>query len=155
MYIKQSKRGVTSTMTTRLTSHDTAQRSGSSNSRSSTGSKSRGQSISPPLATPSFHESAEVQAIVEAVNPIIADSFALYVKTKNFHWHLSGREFRDLHLLFDEQSQEILGTIDVMAERLRKIGGTTIRSIGHIAQVATIEDDDEQYVEPLSMVQRL
>jgi len=97
----------------------------------------------------------EVQGVVEAVNPLIADSFALYVKTKNFHWHLAGSHFRDYHLLFDEQAETLLASIDPLAERLRKIGGTTIRSISHISQLQTIQDDNEDYVSPMEMAQRL
>ena len=90
----------------------------------------------------------ELKAVTEAVNPLIADAFALYVKTKNFHWHLYGSHFRDYHLLFDEQAEAIFDSIDVMAERVRKVGGTTIRSIGHIASSQTIEDDNSAAVPP-------
>src|SRR5215210_1696385 len=81
------------------------------------------------LATPTDLRDREVSAVVNAVNPLIADAFALYVKTKNFHWHLSGVHFRDLHLLFDEQAESIFDSIDLLAERVRKLGGTTIRSV--------------------------
>src|SRR6266850_4416531 len=87
------------------------------------------------LATPTDLKLKEVQAVTEAVNPLIADAFALYVKTKNFHWHVYGSHFRDYHLLFDEQAESVLGAIDSLAERVRKIGGTTIRSISHISQL--------------------
>jgi len=97
----------------------------------------------------------EAQAVTEAVNPLIADAFALYVKTKNFHWHLSGSHFRDYHLLFDEQADAIFASIDVMAERVRRIGGTTIRSISHIGQLQTIEDDNTDFVPAGEMVKRL
>ena len=107
------------------------------------------------LATPTDLKPEEVQAVVEAVNPLIADSFALFVKTKNFHWHLSGRHFRDYHLLFDEHAAEILASIDPLAERLRKIGGTTITSIGHIGRLQTLEDDDDTYVPDMQMIERL
>src|SRR5579862_7639846 len=80
------------------------------------------------LATPTDLTQQEVKAITEAVNPLVADAFALYVKTKNFHWHLSGPHFRDFHLLFDEQADQIFDAIDTMAERVRRVGGTTIRS---------------------------
>lgn len=109
----------------------------------------------PPLATPTDLGADEVRAVVEAVNPLIADSLALYVKTKNFHWHVSGPHFRDYHLLFDEQAEVILESVDILAERLRKIGGGTIRSIGHIANLQTIGDDEEEFVTPLEMVRRL
>ncbi|HLG63143.1 MAG TPA: DNA starvation/stationary phase protection protein [Ktedonosporobacter sp.] len=107
------------------------------------------------LATVTDLTQQEVQAITEAVNPLIADAFALYVKTKNFHWHLSGSHFRDYHLLFDEQADAIFDSIDVMAERIRRIGGTTIRSIGHIGQLQTIQDDNNDFVPPGEMVKRL
>jgi starvation-inducible DNA-binding protein len=107
------------------------------------------------LATVTDLTPQEVQAVTEAVNPLIADAFALYVKTKNFHWHLSGSHFRDYHLLFDEQAEGIFASIDVMAERVRRIGGTTIRSISHIAQLQTISDDNDEFVPPGEMVKRL
>ncbi len=107
------------------------------------------------LATPTDLRPEEVQAVTEAVNPLIADTFALYVKTKNFHWHLSGSHFRDYHLLFDEQAEQILGSIDLLAERVRKIGGTTIRSISHIAELQTISDDNDELVPPGEMIRRL
>lgn len=107
------------------------------------------------LATMTDLTQQEVQAITEAVNPLIADAFALYVKTKNFHWHLSGSHFRDYHLLFDEQAEAIFDSIDVMAERVRRVGGTTIRSIGHIAQLQTIEDDNNDFVPAGEMAKRL
>ncbi len=80
---------------------------------------------------------------------------ALYVKTKNFHWHLAGSHFRDYHLLFDEQAETLLASVDILAERVRKLGGTTIRSILHISQLQTIADDDEDFVPPGEMIQRL
>jgi starvation-inducible DNA-binding protein len=108
-----------------------------------------------PLATPTDLRDREVSAVAAAVNPLIADAFALYVKTKNFHWHLSGVHFRDLHLLFDEQADTILDSIDPLAERVRKLGGTTIRSIGDISRQQTIPDDNDEFVPPQAMVQRL
>jgi starvation-inducible DNA-binding protein len=108
-----------------------------------------------PLATTTDLTAAEAQAIVEAVNPLIADAFALYVKTKNFHWHVSGSHFRDYHLLLDEQADAIFDAIDTLAERVRRIGGLTIRSIGHISQLQTIQDDDDEYVPPAEMMRRL
>ncbi|HOB74907.1 MAG TPA: DNA starvation/stationary phase protection protein [Phycisphaerae bacterium] len=107
------------------------------------------------MATPTDLSSAAVQAVTEAVNPLVADAFALYTKTKNFHWHLSGPHFRDYHLLFDEQAEEILESIDLLAERVRKIGGTTIRSIAHISQLQTIQDDNDEFVSAEDMVRRL
>ncbi len=107
------------------------------------------------LATVTDLTAQESQAVTEAVNPLIADAFALYVKTKNFHWHLSGSHFRDYHLLFDEQAEAIFESIDIMAERVRRIGGTTIRSISHIGQLQTIEDDNSDFVPAGEMVKRL
>ena len=108
-----------------------------------------------PLATVTGLTPKEVQAITEAINPLIADAFALYIKTKNFHWHLAGSHFRDYHLLFDEQADAIFGSIDILAERVRRIGGTTIRSISHIGQLQTIEDDNDDFVPAGEMVRRL
>ncbi len=107
------------------------------------------------LATVTDLRSQEAQAITEAVNPLIADAFALYVKTKNFHWHLAGSHFRDYHLLFDEHADAIFASIDIMAERVRRVGGTTIRSISHIAQLQTIEDDNNDFVPSGEMVKQL
>ena len=107
------------------------------------------------LATPTDLTDREVSAVVDAVNPLIADAFTLYVKTKNFHWHASGPHFRDYHLLFDEQAEGILDSIDLLAERVRKLGGTTIRSVGDISRRQTIPDDNDEFVTPLEMVQRL
>jgi starvation-inducible DNA-binding protein len=91
----------------------------------------------------------------KALNALLADVFALYIKTKNFHWHMEGPHFRDYHLLLDEQSDQIFAMSDDMAERVRKIGGTTIRSIGHIAKLQTIEDDDRQHVAAKEMLSEL
>ncbi len=107
------------------------------------------------LATLTDLKQEEVQAVTNAVNPLIADAFALYVKTKNFHWHLSGSHFRDYHLLFDEHADAIFASIDVMAERIRRIGGTTLRSIGHISQLQTIQDDNNDFVPPGEMIRIL
>ena len=109
----------------------------------------------PPLATPTDLKPNEVQAVVEAVNPLIADAYALYLKTKNYHWHVAGSHFRDYHLLFDEQADQIFASIDPLAERMRRIGGTTLRSIGHISQLQTISDDNDDFVSPENMIQRL
>lgn len=107
------------------------------------------------LATPSGFTSEAVQAITDALNPLVADAFALYVKTKNFHWHLSSSHFRDYHLLFDEHADQIFATIDILAERVRRVGGTTIRSIGHIGKLQTIQDDDTAFVSPADMLHSL
>lgn len=111
--------------------------------------------IPPKLATPNGLKEKGRLEIAEAINPLVADAFALYVKTKNFHWHLSGPHFRDYHLLFDEQGDQILAMVDVLAERLRKLGQTTIHSIGHIRRLQNIKDDDEEFVEAKEMVLRL
>jgi starvation-inducible DNA-binding protein len=108
-----------------------------------------------PLATVTDLTKQDAQAITEALNPLIADLFALYVKTKNFHWHLAGSHFRDYHLLFDEHADQIFAAIDLLAERVRRVGGTTIRSISHIGQVQTISDDNDDFVPAGEMVQRL
>jgi starvation-inducible DNA-binding protein len=115
----------------------------------------KGSIVPKALATSTDLKPTEVRAVTEAVNPLIADALALYVKTKNFHWHLSGRRFRDYHLLFDEQAAAILESVDTLAERVRKIGGPTLRSIGHIGRLQTISDDDEDYVAPQEMIRRL
>lgn len=107
------------------------------------------------LSTPNDLNEKGRQKIAEAINPLIADAFALYVKTKNFHWHLSGRHFRDYHLLFDEQADQIFAIIDILAERIRKLGGTTIRSIGHIGRLQNIKDEDSSFVEPEKMLDYL
>lgn len=96
-----------------------------------------------------------MRKVTEAINPLVADTFALYVKTKNYHWHLSGARFRDLHLFFDEQAEEIFAFTDPMAERTRRIGGTTIRSISHINALQTINDDNEEFRNPDDMIRRL
>lgn len=107
------------------------------------------------LATATDLSPDGVCAVAAAVNPLIADAFALYVKTKNYHWHLAGRRFRDYHLLLDEQADAIFESIDVLAERVRKIGETTLRSIGHIGRLQMIPDDDEEYVPASEMIRRL
>jgi starvation-inducible DNA-binding protein len=96
-----------------------------------------------------------VNDIAGALTALLADVFALYVKTKNFHWHMSGPHFRDYHLLLDEQGDQLFAMTDDIAERARKIGGTTIRSIGHIARVKRIADNDAEYVTPNDMLSEL
>src|SRR6201997_5227837 len=96
-----------------------------------------------------------VSAITGALNPLLADAFALYLKTKNFHWHMSGPHFRDYHLLLDEQGEQIFATTDAIAERVRKIGGTTLRSIGHIARLQRVADNDADFVTPMDMLAEL
>lgn len=107
------------------------------------------------LATPNDLNDMGRDKIAESINPLIADAFAMYVKTKNFHWHLSGSHFRDYHLLFDEQADQIFAMIDVLAERVRKLGKNTIRSIGHIGRLQNVEDDNEAFLEPEKMLQHL
>jgi len=93
--------------------------------------------------------------VATALNQVLADSFALYLKTKNFHWHVSGPHFRDYHLLLDEQATQILASTDLIAERVRKIGDTTIRSIGHIARLSEIRDNDADHVPAKDMLGEL
>ncbi|HEY3642830.1 MAG TPA: DNA starvation/stationary phase protection protein [Xanthobacteraceae bacterium] len=111
--------------------------------------------VAPALDTPTDLSPEAVGAVSEALNALLADTFALYVKTKNFHWHVSGPHFRSYHLLLDEQSQQILETVDELAERVRKIGGTTVRSIGQIARLKRIRDNDDNFVPPLEMLSEL
>lgn len=111
--------------------------------------------VSPDLDTPTDLSSQAVNKVSEALNVLLADAFALYLKTKNFHWHISGRHFRDYHLLLDEQSDQIFATTDQLAERVRKIGGTTLKSIGQIAKLQTIKDNNEDYVPPREMLREL
>ena len=107
------------------------------------------------LNTPTDLGDQARQDISAAVNALLADTFALYLKTKNFHWHVSGPHFRDYHLLFDEQAEEILGMTDDLAERVRKLGGSTLRSIGHIARLQRSSDNDAEYVDPQDMLAEL
>jgi starvation-inducible DNA-binding protein len=96
-----------------------------------------------------------VGAVTGAINPLLADTFALYLKTKNFHWHVSGPHFRDYHLLLDEQGDQIFAMTDELAERARKIGETTLRSIGHIARLQRIRDNDQEFVSAVDMLREL
>ena len=107
------------------------------------------------LDTPTDLDEAAVKAVSEALNGLLATSFALFLKTKNFHWHVSGPHFRDYHLMLDEQAADIFAATDDMAERVRKIGGTTLRSIGHIAKLQNIEDNDAEFVPPAMMLREL
>lgn len=97
----------------------------------------------------------KMAGVAEALNQVLADSFALYIKTKNFHWHVSGPHFRDYHLLMDEQATQILASTDLIAERVRKVGGNTIRSIGHIARLSEIKDNDKDNVPADKMLAEL
>ena len=111
--------------------------------------------VSPELDTPTDLAPAAVEKISASLNTLLADAFALYLKTKNFHWHVSGRHFRDYHLMLDEQSEAIFATTDQLAERVRKLGGITIRSIGQIAKLQTIQDNNDAYVPPREMLREL
>jgi starvation-inducible DNA-binding protein len=136
-------------MASRISSHDlehAPRRSSRSGAQNGTPS---------PLATPTDLGEREVQAITAALNPLVADAFALYIKLKNFHWHLSGPNFRDYHLMFDDFADEVHDSIDILAERVRRVGGTTIRSVGHIANLTRVADDDEALVPPAQMLARL
>jgi starvation-inducible DNA-binding protein len=108
-----------------------------------------------PLSTPTDLGPQATGDIAAAMNAILADVFALYVKTKNFHWHMSGPHFRDYHLLLDEQGDQLFAMTDAIAERVRKVGGSTIKSIGHIARTQRVVDNDTDYVEPLDMLAEL
>ena len=108
-----------------------------------------------PLATPSDIAPQAVTDITGALNALLADVFVLYVKTKNFHWHMSGPHFRDYHLLLDDHGDQLYAMTDDIAERVRKIGGTTIRSIGHIARLQRIPDNDSDFVTPADMLSEL
>ncbi len=107
------------------------------------------------LGTPTDLSSANVSAVTAALNPLVADAFALYLKTKNFHWHVSGPHFRDYHLLLDEQGDQIFAMTDELAERVRKIGGTTLRSIGHVAKLQRVSDNDAEFVAAADMLREL
>src|ERR1700677_1064266 len=108
-----------------------------------------------PLITPTDLGAEASKDIAGGMNGILADVFALYLKTKNFHWHMSGPHFRDYHLLLDEQADQIYAMADPIAERIRKTGGSTLRSIGHIARLQRIKDNDAEYVDPLDMLTEL
>src|SRR5437762_2819488 len=108
-----------------------------------------------PLATPTDLTRSATKDIAGAMNAILADVFALYLKTKNFHWHMSGRHFRDYHLLLDEHADQLFAMTDPIAERIRKIGGLTLRSIGHISRSQRVLDNDADYVEPSDMIAEL
>ena len=107
------------------------------------------------LRTPSDLGENATRDVAAALTTLLADTFALYLKTKNFHWHMSGPHFRDYHLMLDEQSDQILAMTDEIAERARKVGGTTLRSIGHIARLQRIPDNDAPYVTPEDMIAEL
>jgi starvation-inducible DNA-binding protein len=108
-----------------------------------------------PLGTPTDLKAAATKDITGAMNGILADVFALYLKTKNFHWHMSGPHFRDYHLMLDEQADQLYAMTDPIAERIRKVGGNTLRSIGHIGRTQRVLDNDADYVQPLDMLAEL
>jgi starvation-inducible DNA-binding protein len=108
-----------------------------------------------PLNTPTDLKPQATKDISGALNGLLADAFALYLKTKNFHWHMSGPHFRDYHLLLDEQADQLFAMTDPIAERIRKVGGATLRSIGHIARTQRVLDNDAEYVEPEDMLVEL
>jgi starvation-inducible DNA-binding protein len=108
-----------------------------------------------PLATPTDLHAAATKDIAGAMNAILADVFALYLKTKNFHWHMSGPHFRDYHLMLDDQAAQLYAMTDPIAERIRKVGGSTLRSIGHIARTQRVSDNDADFVEPSDMLAEL
>jgi starvation-inducible DNA-binding protein len=109
----------------------------------------------PRLDTPTDLTEEAATEISNTLNVLLADTYALYVKTKNFHWHVSGPHFRSYHLLFDEQATQLFDTTDELAERVRKIGGTTLRSVAHIAKLQTIKDNEQEFVAPLDMLREL
>ena len=108
-----------------------------------------------PLQTPSDLTAAATKEVSAMMNAILADVFALYLKTKNFHWHMSGPHFRDYHLLLDEHADQLFAMTDPIAERVRKVGGLTLRSIGHIARLQRVSDNDAEFVEPSDMLAEL
>ncbi|WP_313801248.1 DNA starvation/stationary phase protection protein [Sphingobium sp.] len=109
----------------------------------------------PDLKTPTDLRSNATKSVAQALNGVLADSYALYFKTKNFHWHVSGPHFRDYHLMFDDQATQILATTDLIAERVRKTGNTTLRSIGDISRHQSVVDNDADYVSPGDMLNEL
>jgi starvation-inducible DNA-binding protein len=108
-----------------------------------------------PLTVPTDLTRSAVKDIAGAMNAILADVFALYLKTKNFHWHMSGPHFRDYHLLLDEHSDQLYAMTDPIAERIRKLGGLTIKSIGQISRIQRVLDNDADYVDPADMIAEL
>jgi starvation-inducible DNA-binding protein len=113
------------------------------------------RSVPAELATRTDLTPEATNAVTNALNPLLADVFALYLKTKNFHWHMSGPHFRDYHLLLDEQGDQIFAMTDELAERVRKIGGATLKSIGHVATLQRIKDNDEEFVAAVDMLREL
>ena len=118
-------------------------------------SKTKTEKSAPDLDTPTDLSPDAVTKISAALNVLLADAFALYLKTKNFHWHVSGRHFHDYHIMLDEQSDAIFETTDQLAERVRKLGGVTLRSISQVGKLQTIKDNNEEYVPPREMLREL
>ena len=108
-----------------------------------------------PLLTPTDLSADNIKNVAALMNAVLADVFGLYLKTKNFHWHMSGPHFRDYHLLLDEQGDQLFAMTDLIAERIRKIGGSTLRSIGHVARIQRVKDNDAEYVDPQDMLAEL
>jgi len=119
------------------------------------GSTVRVAAVPKQLAVPSDLDVEGRRSVAAALNPLVADAFALYVKTKNFHWHVSGPHFRDYHRLLDRHAEQVLDMTDVLAERSRKLGQTTIHSIGEISRLQRVQDDDRPFVEPVEMLRIL
>jgi starvation-inducible DNA-binding protein len=111
--------------------------------------------VAPALDTPIDLSNKTSHVIAAALNELLADTFVLYLKTKNFHWHVSGPHFREYHLMFDDQATQIFATVDELAERVRKIGGTTLRSVGQIAKLTTLTENNKDFVEPHEMMKEL
>ena len=114
-----------------------------------------GKAQRPRTAPPAGFSAAAVRDLAGVLNAMLADIFSLYLKTKNFHWHMSGPHFRDYHLMLDEQATQLFAMTDSIAERVRKVGGETLRSIGHIARLQRVADNDAPYVSPLDMLAEL
>lgn len=115
----------------------------------------KNSAVSQAYTSPSTLNEAANSAVANAINPLVADAFALYVKTKNYHWHMTGPNFRDYHILLDEQADQLFAMIDVLAERVRKLGKPTIHSIGQISELQSVPDDNETHVSPKEMLLRL
>jgi starvation-inducible DNA-binding protein len=123
--------------------------------KAATPSNDAGTHRKAPLRTPTDLKAKATPDVAAGLNGVLADVFALYLKTKNFHWHMSGPHFRDYHVMLDEQADQLYAMTDPIAERIRKVGGTTLRSIGHIARTQRILDNDAEYVEPSDMLAEL
>lgn len=130
-------------------------KSAASTARKAAPKPARARTAPAKLATPTDIRANKVGDVQVALNGLLADSFALYLKTKNFHWHVSGPHFREYHLLFDEQATEILAATDLIAERVRKLGGTTLRSIGHIGRLQRVKDNNADFVSAADMLREL